>query len=44
MFMLINLFSDSLCPVDGGIVTLEETTAIRMEMFYHRIKEITLSS
>lgn len=33
IFTLINPFSEPLCPVDGGGVSLEETTPIRIEMF-----------
>lgn len=29
------------CPVNGGIVILEETAVIRIEMFHHMIKVIT---
>ena len=41
IFILIKPFSDPSCPMDGGIVILEETTPIRIEMFHHRIKVIT---
>lgn len=38
---LIKPFSDTLYPMDGGILILEETTLIRTEMFHHRIKVMT---
>ena len=41
IFILIKPFSDPLCPMDGGIVILEETIPIRIEMFHYRIKVIT---
>ncbi len=41
IFILIKPFSDPSCPADGGIVILEETTPIRIEMFHHRIKVTT---
>ncbi len=41
IFMLIKPVSDPSFPVDGGIVILEETTPVRIEMFHHRIKVIT---
>lgn len=31
-------FSELSCPVVGGMVILEETTYIRIEMFHHGIK------
>ena len=33
-------FSDPSCPMDGGIVMLEESTAIWIEMLHYRIKVI----
>ena len=41
IFILIQPFSDPSCFIDEGIVILEETAPIRIEMFYHRIKVIT---
>lgn len=40
IFILINPFSEPLCPVDGGGVILDETTPIRIEMFPQNIKLI----
>ena len=40
IFILIKPFSDPSCPMDGGIVILEETSPIRIEMFHQRIKVI----
>ncbi len=34
IFILLKLFNDPSCPMDGGIVILEETTPIRIEMFH----------
>ena len=39
--LLIKPFSDPSYPVNWGIVILEETTPIRIEMFHHRTKVIT---
>ena len=39
--VFIQLFSYPLCPIHGVVVILEETTALRIEMFHHRIKVIT---
>ena len=36
IFILIKPFSDPLCPVDEGILILEETTHIRIEYFIIR--------
>lgn len=33
IFLLIKLFSERLCPMDGGGVVLEETMCMRIEMF-----------
>ncbi len=41
IFILIKPFSDSSCPMDGGIVIPEKITAIRVERFHYRIKVIT---
>jgi hypothetical protein len=41
--MLIKPFNDHLCPVDVGIVILEETTPIRIEMLHHRLKVIPMN-
>ncbi len=35
-FILMKPFSDLSCPLDTGIVILEETTPIRRELFHHR--------
>ena len=39
--MLIKPCSDHLFAVDGGIVSLEETPPIRMEMIHLRLKLFT---
>lgn len=36
--VLIKLFSDPSCSVDGGIIILEKTTPIRTEMFHQKSK------
>jgi hypothetical protein len=41
VFMLIKPFSDLSYPVDGGIIILEETTPIRIDIIHHRLKVIT---
>ena len=41
VFTLIKQFSDHSCPVAGGIVILDETTPIRIELFPHRLKVIS---
>ncbi len=41
IFILIKPFSESSCPVDAGMDSVEETTPIRIEMFHLRIKVIT---
>ena len=37
IFILIKPFSDPSFPIDGGIVILEETVRIRIEMFHHEL-------
>lgn len=41
IFMLIKTSSEPLYPGDAGAVILEEATPIRIEMFPHRIKQIS---
>lgn len=42
IFIYIQLLSEPSCPVDGDILILEEVTAMRIEMFHHRIEMISL--
>lgn len=37
-FIPIKPFTKTLWPVDGGWVTMEDTTPIKTEMFHHKIK------
>lgn len=41
IFILIKPFSHPVCPMDGGIIILEETTPINIEIFHHWMKVIT---
>lgn len=41
--IFIKPFSEPLCPENGDIVILEETTDIRIEMFHHMMKVTKIS-
>lgn len=38
IFILLTLFSETMCPVDGRIAILEVMTLIKVETLHQRIK------